>query len=335
MGEEGSVTILDHQVGVTWPAGRSDGLIISLNLAGDLTYLMEGTQRPQKVVQGHLKNITAVDIDRDSNTLWTGSSDGRVCSWDTAIGTGHIVGGAAHTNYVSGISISSDGTIYSVGWDDALRSLDSTAKTFTGGSQSTDGQPKGIATVGKQAIVATHKCIEIFTEGKKTGEVKTKFSPSSIAASGKLVAVGGDDHVLHIFGLLPGSLSLQKDIPEPASLTTTLSFSPDGKMLAVGFANGKITVYNCTDWAIGITRWSSHTGRITKIAWNKSGTFAVSGALDGNIFIWSVAKPGMRVNVPNAHKEGVNGVSFFDNHTKVVSVGFDACVKTWKVEGLP
>lgn len=48
MGEEGTVSIPDHQVGVVWPAGRSDGLIISLNLAGDLSYLTEGTLKIQR-----------------------------------------------------------------------------------------------------------------------------------------------------------------------------------------------------------------------------------------------------------------------------------------------
>jgi WD40 repeat protein len=38
-GGEGNVSIPDHQVGVVWPAGRSDGLIISLNLTGDMSYV--------------------------------------------------------------------------------------------------------------------------------------------------------------------------------------------------------------------------------------------------------------------------------------------------------
>ena len=41
-GEEGMVSVPDQQVGVVWASGRSDGLIISVSLSGDINYLNEG-----------------------------------------------------------------------------------------------------------------------------------------------------------------------------------------------------------------------------------------------------------------------------------------------------
>ena len=335
MGEEGSISVPDHQVGVTIPPGRSDGLILSLSLTGDLNYLIEGSQKPQSVVQGHQKNVTCASMSRNGtsdNILWTGSSDGRVCAWDIPKGSAERIDGEAHTNYVSGIG-ASEGRIFSVGWDDTLRSVDTRANTFIGGAIKTDGQPKGVAATAWKAIVATHKGIEAFTEGQKTEELKTKYAPSTIAASDNLIAVGGDDNHLHIYSISSNSLSSKKDIHEPSSLITALAFSPDQSLLAVGCSNGKITVYKCGDWTVGISRWSSHTGRVTSIAWNTAGTHAASSSLDTNIFIWSVAKPGTRVSVANAHKEGVNAVAWVDD-SRVVSAGSDAAVKLWEVEGL-
>ena len=332
MGDEGVVSIPDHQVGVVWPSGRSDGLIISLNLAGDLNYLVQGTKTPQRVVQAHQKNITSISSSTaQDESLFTGSSDGRICSWDTKTGLGETVDGEAHTNYVAGLAASPEGRILSVGWDDTLRSIDSAAKIFTGTSSKTDGQPKGVALSGGSAIVATHKGLEISKDGQKQKDIKTDFSPIALAASDDMVAVGGDDNKLHIYST---SLSLQKDISDPSSLMTALAFSPSGDSLAVGFSSGKIVVYKSDDWNVAISRWSSHTGRVTSIAWNSTGTHAVSGGLDTNVFVWSVAKPGSRVKAPNAHKEGVNGVAWIDSDRKVVSVGGDASVKVWKVEGL-
>lgn len=203
--------------------------------------------------------------------------------------------------------------------------------SFTGTSTKTDGQPKGVAFASGSTVLVTHKGLEVHSEGSKQKDIKTDFTPSCLAASKALVAVGGDDNTLHIYS---SALSLQKDIPEPSSLITALAFSPRGDSLAVGFSSGKISVYNCNDWSIAISRWSSHTGRVTSISWNSTGTHAVSGGLDTNIFVWSVAKPGSRVNAANAHKDGVNGVAWIDNDSKVVSVGGDAAVKVWKVEGL-
>lgn len=332
MGEEGTVSIPDHQVGVVWPSGRSDGLIISLNLAGNLNYLVKGSKTPQRVVQAHRKNITTVTAGTaPENTLFTGSSDGQLCSWDIGTGLAETIDGEAHTNYVAGLATSSEGRIFSVGWDDSLRSIDASAKTFTGTSSKTDGQPKGVAISAGSVVLATHKGLEVSKDGEKQKEIKTGFSPSTIAASDTRVAVGGDDHKLHIYST---SLDPQKDISDPNSLITALAFSPKGDHLAVGFSSGKILVYKCEDWTVAINRWSSHTGRVTSVAWNSTGTHAVSGGLDTNIFVWSVAKPGSRVNTSNAHKDGVNGVAWVDGDAKVVSVGGDAAVKVWKVEEL-
>lgn len=345
--EGSSVSIGHHQVGVVWPGGRTDGLIISLNLAGDLNYFTEGTAKPYQVVQGHPKNITSIaalpDSSANGSTLVTGSSEGRVCSWDSSTGLGKIIKGEGHTNYVSSIVPSTTkGQTVSVGWDDTLRTINVGEGTFTQNSCKTDGQPKGVvATSANTTIVVTHKGIERWKDSRLEQTLPTKYIPSAIAASGTLLAISGDDSTLHIYN--SSTLEPTQSLPEPSSpsLITTLAFSPSGALLAAGFSSGKITVYDTTSWAPAITRWSSHTGRVTSIAWNETGTHAISGGLDTNLFLWSVAKPGRRVGVSNAHKEGVNGVAWIEGGKgsgsgsgkgKVGSVGGDAAVKVWRVE---
>ncbi len=331
MGDEGAVSIPDHQVGVVWAGGRTDGLIISLNLAGDLNYFAEGTEKPHKVIHGHQKNITSIATSAGSKpgcTLLTGSSEGRVCSWDTSAGLGKTLKGEAHTNYVSSIVASPPGEFVSAGWDDTLRTIDAAAEAFTDRSCKTDGQPKAVAISGDRIIVATHKGLELSKDSHLERKIPTGYTPSAIAATDTLIAVGGDDFKLHLY---TSTVEPSHTLSEPSSLITALSFSPSGAQLAVGFSSGKITVFDTSSWSPAITRWSSHTGRVTCIAWNGAGTHAVSGGLDTNIFLWSVAKPGRRVGVSNAHKEGVNGVVWVEAG-KVVSVGVDAAVKVWEVE---
>ena len=331
MGEEGVVSIFDHQVGVIWPSGRSDGLIISLNLAGDLTYLQEGSPKPLRVVQGHQKNITNIVPTSGSDpkpTFFTGDTSGRVCAFDS-LGTGEIIEGDAHRNYISGLA-SSSGRIYSVGWDDRLRTIDSSAKTFTGTSTATDGQPRGVAITSTSIIIATHKGISILSKKDNTvlKQITTNYSPTVITANSSHIAVSGDDSAKHVYD---HNLKELISRPNPSPITA-LSFSPSSNgYLALGFASGKILVYEPDNPEPVITRWSSHTGRVTSIDWDEKGERAVSGALDTNIFVWSVKKPGQRVSVGSAHKEGVNGVRWA-GEGKVVSVGGDAAVKVWKVE---
>jgi len=349
MGEEGKVSIQDHQVGVVWPAGRSDGLIISLNLAGDLTYLQEGKPEILRIIQGHQKNTTSIipsmkgegllknitslvsGTEKSSNrTFFTGDTSGRICAYDST-GDAATIEGDAHKNYISGLS-SSSGRIYSVGWDDTLRTIDTSARIFTGTSTKTDGQPRGVATTSTSTIVATHKGISILSqkENSVVKHIPTSYSPTVIAANLTHIVVGGDDSAQHMYDF---DLKEIKTIPHPSQVTA-LSFSPSSnRYLAVGFASGKIIVYEPNNPEPVITRWSSHTGRVTSIDWDESGEKAVSGSLDTNIFVWSVKKPGQRVSVGSAHKEGVNGVRWA-GEGRVVSVGGDAAVKCWKVEGV-
>jgi len=339
MGESGSVSVPDHQVGVVWPAGRSDGLIISLDLAGALSYLVEGSQKPVKLVQGHQKNITSLAASAQvgqGETLWTGGIDGRICSWNAVNGVGEKVDGEAHTNYTSGITAAPEGKgrMYSVGWDDTLRTIDTSANTFTGGTIELAGQPKGITASGKTIFVITNNGLGMYQDGQKTSEQQMNFEPTALAASKVLIAVGGNDNVVHVYS--PSSSTLEpvtdlRDFPFPIS---SLAFSHDGSHLAVGTTSGKIKVYKTDDWSTATDRWSSHTGRIASIAWSPEGTHVVSGGLDTNIFIWSLANPGLRIKAANAHKDGVNGVAWIHGGKKVVSVGADAAIKVWEVEGL-
>ncbi|KAF6839082.1 WD repeat-containing protein C9G1.05 [Colletotrichum plurivorum] len=334
-GEDSGVSVGDHQVGVVYPHGRSDGLIISLNLNGDLTYLNEGSDRPSRIVQGHNKNITAMGTSSDGKgqTLWTGSFDGRVCQWDIASGVGSVVDGQAHTNQVTQFS-SEAGQTYSVGWDDTLRVVDESANTFAGESAKLSAQPKGVAATGGKLYVATIEGVDVYEKTKLLSENRLGFAPGAVAAHGSTVAVGSGNSVKVYTADGAGKLSEVKSLDKSTSLISCLSFSKDGQYLAAGNQIGKIVAYKTSDWSVATDRWSAHTARVTCISWNDAATHAVSGALDTNVYVWSLAKPGSRVKALNAHKDGVNGVAWVGDGTKVASAGVDAAIKVWAVSGL-
>lgn len=336
-GEEGAVSVPDQQVGVVWPAGRKDGLIISINLAGDLNYLVEGKDRPIRVVQGHNKNVMALGTGSDDKgrTLVTGSFEGKVCSWDLASGTGTAVDGQTHTNQVTQFAPAS-GQIHSVGWDDTLRTVDEGANTFAGSSTKLPAQPKGVATSDGRVIVALTSGVAVYDKGEVAGVLQTDYTPTSVAAHGQWVAVGADDSSVRVYKLDSGNkLAECAKLTNSTAQISALAFSKDGKHLAAGNSSGKIVAYNTDGWTVATDRWSAHTARVTSIAWSDDGAHAASGALDTNVHVWSLAKPGSRTKAANAHKDGVNGVAWVEGGSKVASTGGDAAVKIWKVSGLP
>jgi WD repeat-containing protein 1 (actin-interacting protein 1) len=344
--------VSDQQVGVVWPGGRSDGLIISLSLNGDLNYLNEGSSKPTKVISGHQKNITALATsDASSNpTLWTGSADGRVCAWDMASGTAETIEGNSHTNIISGLTASSGSKhpqLYSVGWDDTLRVVDVGAKTFTGTATKLASQPKSlICTSDSLVVVAQLESVIVYKDGEEEGELPLKSSPTVLAANGSTVAVGSSDSSLELFTVTASRAPKRMASVEKVSAApiTAIAFSNDGSHVVAGTSAGKIYVYKVSTGITGMVtgnaslelvtdRWSSaHTGKITCLAWNDAGTHAVSGSLDTNIFVWSLKDPGARVKATNAHKEGVNGIAWLGD--KIISTGADATVKTWTASGL-
>ncbi|KAK5674350.1 WD40 repeat-like protein [Elasticomyces elasticus] len=334
MGEEGSVSVKDQQVGVTWPAGRADGLIISVDLEGSLTYFRESKDAPTRVVRGHQKAITSAVSSPENNAVFTGSTDGRIQSWGLKTGVADSMDGEMHSNYISGIA-ASHGRIYSVGWDDTLRTLDASQRSFVGAAAKTSGQPKAVVvttTSGPQALVMTDRGITTYTDG---GEAKTHSLPSPplciAAMEGKdIIAVGCEDKRVRIISTTDfDTIAELKDLTHAPS---ALAFS-DSK-LAVGLTNGKIFVYakstSSGAWELETNRWSAHTARVTSIAWSPSGQHAVSGGLDTNVFVWSISDPGKRIKALNAHKEGVGAVVWAEKD-RVVSCGADAAVKVWKV----
>jgi WD repeat-containing protein 1 (actin-interacting protein 1) len=335
-GEDAGISVPDQQVGVAYPHGRSDGLIISLNLNGELIYLNEGSPKPTKIVQGHNKSVTTLGPSSDGKgkTIWTGSFDGRVCSWDVGSGEGSIVDGQAHTNQVTQFAAVS-GRTYSVGWDDTLRIVDESAKTFAGSSLKLSSQPKGVVFLDGQVIVAVASGLAVYAKDQLVAETPTDYTPGAIAAYGSTVAVAAGENSVLLYKLTSGGkLSETNTLSKSTAPISALTFSKDGKYLAAGNTLGKIVVYNTSSWDVVTDRWSAHTARVTCIAWNDAGSHAVSGALDTNVFVWSLTKPGSRVKALNAHKDGVNGVCWVEGGTKVASAGGDAAVKIWKVQGL-
>lgn len=330
------VSVRDHQVGVVIPHGRTDGLIISVNLDGELIYLNEGKPDPVRILQGHSKSITALTEGGKSKTVWTGSFDGKVSHWDLTTGTPTTVDGQQHTNQIARV-VSASGRVYSAGWDDTLRAVDESAVTFLGDSLKLPAQPKDAATANGVVYVATVAGLAVYSGDKLVNEQSLGYTPTAIAASGSFVVVGGEGNSAVVYNAdSAGKLTKAQSLNNPTGAVSTLAFSRDGSNLAVGNAVGKIYVYSTSNWELVADRWSAHTARVTCIAWDETGKYAASGSLDTNVFVWCLEKKlqGKRIKAANAHKDAVNGISWVDGST-VASGGGDATVKLWTVKDLP
>ncbi|KAG5952816.1 hypothetical protein E4U57_005817 [Claviceps arundinis] len=348
-------SIRDQQMGVVIPHGRTDGLIISANLNGDLIYLKEGQEEPLMVLQGHSKSITALAAPPPSpsvspmnghtgTTLWTGSFEGRVCRWDLNTGKAIIIDGQTHRNQIVQITGSAAGRMHTASWDDTAKTVDESAATFVDPSFELPAQPRGASASKGTLYVATVSSIAVFSDkGPLLHETPLTYTPTCIAsfdrlvAFDRLIAVGGEQNRVKLYKASPdGVLQEGQALENPTGTITALAFSPDGSHLAAGNSVGKIYVYKTDTWEVVSDRWSAHTARVTCISWHGSGAYAASGSLDTNVFVWCLEKKnqGKRIKAANAHKDGVNGIAWVDGHL-IASAGGDANVKLWNVKNLP
>ncbi|KAF9431871.1 WD repeat-containing protein 1 [Entomortierella beljakovae] len=320
-------TIQSQQIGNVWKGNN----LLSLSLSGDLNYLDPSTSKTSRVVKGHQKAITAFAVSSDKKTLFSGSYDGRVLSWDEGSGVGTPLKEASHDNQVMQMT-TSGAQLISVGMDDTVRvSSESTPGDVS--VISTNALPKSVSASDDQTIVvATENEIQIIQGGKKVGSLPVNYSATTAAINpqGNLVAIGNQDAKVHIMKLEGNNLTAVHTLEKNKGGISALAFNPEGTLLAAGDNSGKIFVFDVATGESKINQWVFHSARVTSVSWSSCGQYAVSGSLDTNVYVWSVQTPMKKIAILNAHALSVSGAAFVEEN-KIVTTGADACVKTWKL----
>ncbi|KAJ3736838.1 WD40-repeat-containing domain protein [Lentinula guzmanii] len=328
-----------QQVGNTWN-GESD--VVSLSLSGDLNVFDVRTgDKPSRVIQGPQKPITAIaPAPASSDTFLAGTADGRILSYSKSTGDSSHVQGVHHSSLVTSLAASpTNGGVFSTGFDDCVREIESDGTGFTSASVSLSSQPKSltVADDGSVFVAEVNNSVEIFRSNQKVFNLPTKYTPSAVAAKGTLIAIGGEDSKVHLYQW--DGKSLKDDITPilqgNKAVVSVLAFSPDGNLLASGDSSGSISLFDIKEKKLITSRWSFHTARVNSLSWTADSKHCASGSLDTHVYIWSVAKPLRNIAIKNAGARGVNAVLWIDGGEgktgQLVSSGADACVKVWEV----
>lgn len=318
-----------HQVGAVFAGDK----IISLSFNGDLNYLVDSSETPEKIVIGHQRAITSL-VSLDDSEAISGSYDSSIIQWSTKDVGSRVEGSSASQGMIVGIAAGSDGKLWSTAWDDTLRSLSVKGGkyAFNSAVESVGSQPVAIAADKKTSLVAvvTETDILLFKDGEKVASKKTEFSIACVEVNSQYIAVGDKTSGVHLYS--SSDLSKAFDLPALRSAPSFLKFSPvASKYLAVGDSSGKITLYDVETKSVVTNRWAFHTSRVQSIDWHESGDYVVSGSSDSNIIVYSVTSPSKNIKFLGAHKDGTNAVVWVGKD-KLLSGGHDGALKHWTVE---
>ncbi|KAF9051714.1 WD40-repeat-containing domain protein [Panaeolus papilionaceus] len=324
--------VSNQQVGNAWTV---NGDIASISMSGDLNVFDPRVgEKPTRVFSAPQKSVTAISP-ASSGTFLAGTTDGRVYSYYPEKSEASVLEGTSHINNVTSIAFSEkDNKAYSVGFDDHVREIDGAGSSFIPAVSKLAAQPKSVTVAGDSTVfIAEIGKVEAFRSNQRVLEHKSSFEPSAIAAKGSLVAIGQDRKVhlnewdgqaLQEVGVLEGN----------GGIVSALAFSPDGKYLASGDSSGKIVLFDVAQKSVITSRWSFHSARVNSLSWTADSQYCASGSLDTHVYVYSVAKPVKNISIKNAGPGGVNGVLWLKSDAKggkLISTGFDACVRGWDV----
>lgn len=319
--------IENQQLGCLWQGAN----MLSVSLNGFINYLDPANpSRPRRVLKGHNKAYSSLTVDRERNTAYAGSYDGRVSALNLSTGDFEVYGNA-HTNRVVSAQLSDAGLV-TAALDDTLRvtPLDAAA---LGAPVKLDSAPSDVATLGDVTVAACVGQVVVFRGGKKISSLPISFEAQScsIHPSGTEVAVGAKDNKVHVLSLSGDVLKPSKVLDATGSVDA-LAYSPDGAYLAAGDSNRNVFVFDvAAGHQLKYDSWRFHSAKVTCLAWTPSSQQLASGSLDTNIIVWSLAKPETRVTIRAAHPMSSVNKVFWLTDNQLLSAGGDTALRAWGI----
>ena len=117
---------------------------------------------------------------------------------------------------------------------------------------------------------------------------------------------------------------------EHGNLVSSVSFSPDGRILASGSHDRTVRLWN-VETQQNIATFDEHTREVLSVSFSPDGRILASGSWDGTIKLWDVETQQSVITL-DEHTDVVSSVSFSSDGRTLASGSYDNTVKLWDVE---
>ncbi|KAH9625186.1 hypothetical protein KSS87_001871 [Heliosperma pusillum] len=118
--------------------------------------------------------------------------------------------------------------------------------------------------------------------------------------------------------------------PGPSLGVTTIAPSSSSSLLAVGYADGSIRLWDL-DKGTCETTLNGHKGAVTALVFNKNGSTLASGSQENDIILWDVVGETGLYRL-RGHRDQVTDLLFLDSGKKLVSSSKDKFLRVWDLE---
>ena len=349
-GEDGKVIVwhvssrtqivpLPHTEGVNSVSFSPDDSLLASG-GEDGVIVWDVSSQTQIVPLPHTEGVSSVSFSPDGSLLASGGEDG-VIVWDVSSRT------RVATLYdgFSPVSFSPNSSVLAFGGEDGVIVWDVSSRTrvatlpHTGWTGSVSFSPDGslLASEGWDGVivwdVSSQTQLSILPDGDGVGSVS--FSPDgSLLASGERDPWGGnpwyEDGDVILWDV--SSRSQLAILQGHTSRVRSISFSPDGSLLASGGKDGDVIVWDVSSGSQVATL--PHTSEVFSVSFSPDGLLLASGGgnpwEDGDVIVWDVSGRSRIATLP--HTSEVFSVSFSPDGSLLASGGEDGVI-LWDVSG--
>jgi WD40 repeat protein len=241
---------------------------------------------------GHSGPIYAIAAGTMPNTVFTGSGDNFVASWNLGTMAGEK------------FAVKMESTVYSICHVAAQHLL------LVGDSQ------------GGIHIIDLEKKEEVryFTHHSK-GIYDLQYLPET----GHFYAVSGDGS-FSVWDL--ASLELLRTIPLCEEKLRDIAFSADGKTAAIACGDGTVRIFD-TELHNELHTIAAHEIGANAVAFHPNGKFLVSGGRDAHLNVWNISENyAQALSIP-AHNFAIYSIAFSPDGTMCATGSRDKSVKIW------
>lgn len=159
----------------------------------------------------------------------------------------------------------------------------------------------------------------------------TRVYAAAISSQGKRAVAGDSNEIFFIDYLTDASDKTGIFVSGHTAKINSLSWSPDGKILASASDDNTVRLWASTGTALATL--TGHTGRVLSVAWSFDGKILASASADKTIKLWDTS--GNLLTTITGHTLQVNSVSW-QNYTNVLaSASDDGTIRMWDAKGQP